>query len=170
MKEIEVKVIEIDKKEVIDKLKSIGAEKILDDDIFTVKFDFPSKRLEKDDCYLRLRKEGEVAVLTFKKAISKEDVKVADELEVAVESFGDTRKVLEAIGMVEVKSWAKHRISYLVGEVRVDIDSQADIPDFLEIEAGSIEEIYDLVDELGLPEENVKPWSGKDLVEYYGRQ
>jgi adenylate cyclase class 2 len=170
LNEVEVKVIDIDKKEIIKKLESLDAEKVFDGDVFTVMFDFEDNRLVKQNGYLRLRKMGDAAFLTFKKVLSQDKAKVADEREVAVENFGETRSILEALGMKEKKSWAKHRISYVLDDIDICIDSQAETPDFLEIEAISEEEIYYLVDELELPRDKVKNWTGKELVEHYNKK
>lgn len=170
MKEVEVKVIDIDKKKIIDKLESLGAEKTFDGDVFTVKFDFPDGKLHKESSYIRLRKQGDIAFMTFKKLLGQEDAKVADEFEVAIENFGETRKILEALGLKEIKSWAKHRISYELDEVHIDLDSQEETPDFMEIESPYIDDINDLVEELEIPRNKVKTWTGSELIEHYKKK
>ena len=59
MKEVEVKILEIDGKEIEERLTSLGAKKILDSDIQTIFFDFHNGKIMKAKDVLRLRKNAE---------------------------------------------------------------------------------------------------------------
>ena len=56
--EIEIKILEINKKEITNRLKKIGAKKILDARLKVYFFDFPDKRLTLKHSAIRVRQEG----------------------------------------------------------------------------------------------------------------
>ena len=66
MQEIEVKVIEVDKDEMTEKLIALGATKIFEGEVLTNVYDFEDGRLSKGGSYLRLRKMGDKSFFTFK--------------------------------------------------------------------------------------------------------
>ncbi len=170
MKEIELKILEINVSEVVAKLEKWGAKKTSDGMIDGGKYDFSDERLKKDGKMLRLRKHGDKVELTLKKGLSQDVAKVADEWEVSVSSFEVTEKILTEMGMQKNAVTQKHRMSYQLGNVHFDIDTPPGIPTVLEIEAPSIEILKQYVEKLGFTMEQTKPWTGKQLHEYYGEK
>jgi adenylate cyclase class IV len=71
MKEIEVKVLNVDKQEIEERLSELGAKQIFDGEIKTCFFDFKDCSIVKAKNVLRLRKEGMKSVLTFKKVLKR---------------------------------------------------------------------------------------------------
>ena len=67
MREIEVKILEINRKKVEETLTDLGAKKILDSDLQTIFFDFKDGRIIKAKDVLRLRKDENKTELTYKK-------------------------------------------------------------------------------------------------------
>lgn len=170
MKEIEVKILEIDKEKIIKKLESFGAKKIFDDDIISYFFDFPDNALEKKQMLFRLRSKGTSGELTLKKKISKEKAKINEETEVSVSDIVVMKKIIEALGMKTKYNHTKHRVSYLLGNVRFEIDTFKEIPTFLEIEADSIKTLHIWAVKLGFSKKDLKPWSERDLMQHYGKE
>ena len=82
MKEIEVKILDIDRKEVEKKLVSLGARKIFDGILEARYYDFQDYHLKKSGVSLRLRKENKRVVLTLKKKVPDANLKVRDEYEI----------------------------------------------------------------------------------------
>ncbi len=68
MQEIEVKILEIDRKKIEKTLTDLGAEKIFDGGIQTIFFDFEDGRIVKAKDVLRLRKEEDKVELTLQKS------------------------------------------------------------------------------------------------------
>ncbi len=169
--EIEVKALEIDKKEIEKKLAKLGAKKIFDGEFEFILFDRPNEELKKKEALLRLRKEGSKIVLAFKKKISMKRVKKMEEIEVEVSDFEKTRKILKQLGFVEFLKAKKHRTSYKLEGTHFDIDTYKGklkkIPTFMEIEAESEKEIARYIKLLNLPREKIKSWTLKELLEYY---
>jgi predicted adenylyl cyclase CyaB len=167
MKEIEVKILEVNVPHVVAQLEKMGAKKTFDGMLDGGKFDFPDGRLKKEGKMLRLRKRGEQTELTFKKGLTQEIAKIAEELEVSVSSFEITEMILHEIGMQKNASVKKHRFSYQLGTIHFDFDTLEGIPTLLEIEASDVESLEAMVKKLGFTMDQTKPWTGKQVHEYY---
>ena len=87
MKEIEVKILEIDVEEIEKKLKKMEAEKVFEGEVVSIYFDFPDKLLEREGKILRLRQKGDKVILTYKELISKDEAKIMDEYELTIDDF-----------------------------------------------------------------------------------
>lgn len=174
MDEIEVKVLNIEREKFESKLISMGAEKVFDSEIEALFFDYEDGSLRKARDLMRLRREGERAVLTFKKFIGDEEVKRMNEYEVTVSDLQVMRRILEFLGLSVFDSMSKHRTSYELDGTYFEFDkymgSYSHIPEFMEIEAKDSETIQKFARLLDLKPENIKPWSTKDLVDYYARR
>ncbi|MBU0536189.1 MAG: CYTH domain-containing protein, partial [Nanoarchaeota archaeon] len=146
MIEAEVKILEIDRKDIEKKLLSTGAKKVFDDEIDAFFFDFDDSRIKKDHNHLRLRKEGDKATLTFKVHLSNKGAKVCEEYETEVSDFDSMKSILESIGLKVFRRMVKNRISYKLEGVSFEIDKYKgeyeSIPEFLEIEAEDLKTIY----------------------------
>lgn len=169
MQEIEVKILEIDEEDVIEKLEKMGAKRVFEGDVETSYFDFDNRTLLLNSKVLRLRKIGEKTELTFKQRISNEEAKVMNELEVEVDDLESMRKILEELGLTEFRLARKHRITYVLGEIHFELDTFEELPTFLEIEAPSVGEIKKFVGKLGFTMKDARSWSGMDVLRYYGK-
>ena len=176
MKEIEVKIIEIDKKKIISKLKKLGAKKNFEGIIRGEFFDYPNKKLDKNKELLRLRTMGKKAFLTFKgKANTKSKVKCCEEIEVEISNFDKLKEILFLIGLiVKKKTTTKYRISYSMGkthfEIETPIEEYSFIPPFMEIESTSAKNIYKYAKMLGYTKEKCLNWTGGDIIKYYKKK
>jgi predicted adenylyl cyclase CyaB len=172
MREVEVKIIGIDREMVEAKLRSLGASKTFEGDEETVFFDFPGNPITRAKNLLRLRKNRNKTMLTFKKFVKNETAKVRDEYEVLVSGFEPMRLILESLGLFVFQRMEKHRTSYaLKSGVRVDLDKYvgafSHIPDLMEIEGEDIPTIRAHIKLLGFQPEDCKSWTTFDLVDYY---
>lgn len=174
MEEREVKFLNIDPIEMESKLEKIGAEKIFDKIYRRKVFDFPDLSLHKDSSWLRLRDERDKVTLTFKHRIGakgfdgKQNDKGMKEIETIVADFDKTAKILENIGLKEKFYEENRRIRYMKGKVEFDIDFWPMVKPFLEIEAGTWEEIDDAIKELGLNPEDKKIFSTYQIYKLNG--
>lgn len=171
MKEIEIKILGIDRKAVEAKLVSLGAKKVFDDKIHALYFDFTDAALKNVGCALRLRLEGPKSVLSLKKFIESTEAKIREEHEIEVSDFGTMKYFLETLGLNSWLEMKKHRTSYEFRGVHFEIDEYYDaynyIPQFLEIEGHDIETIYACADLLGFTESDCKPWDILQVAAYY---
>jgi predicted adenylyl cyclase CyaB len=171
MKELEVKILEINKVKVQQTLKDLGARKIFDGEIKTLFFDFKDGRLYKAKSVLRLRKEIDKTELTFKKVFSTHIAKQAKEFSVEVSSIERAQQILQQLGLCLNEDMTKHRISYELGNSRFDIDRYLGvysfIPEFLEIEADNIDIVHNNAELLGFKAKDCLPWSTEQLIQHY---
>ncbi len=171
MKETEVKILNVDEKEIENILLKFGAEQIFNDEITTQFFDFEDSRITKAKNVLRLREDGKRLLLTFKKILSKQSAKEAEEYEVEVSDLQTLKKILESLGLSETGNIQKHRTSYRLNHIRFDIDTYEKelscVPTYLEIEAENIELIYKYAELLGYSAKDCLPWSTEDVINYY---
>jgi len=168
LKEIEVKILEIDVKKTGKKLKEMGAEKIFSGELVNTYFDFPDKRLEKEGKILRLRKKRNKVILTYKKMINQEKAKVMDEYELEVQDFELLKAIFKELNLNPIYEFKKHRTSYELNKTHFEIDKYPAIPAFLEIEAPNLKTINEMVSELGFSTEQTNSYSIKEVLEYYG--
>ncbi|MGD0644945.1 MAG: CYTH domain-containing protein [Candidatus Bathyarchaeia archaeon] len=171
MKEIEAKILEIKKSKIEATLASLGAKKVFDGEIETFFFDFKDGAIAKAGNVMRLRRENKQAMLTFKNVLGNRTAKVAEEHSVEVSDLETAKKILEGLGLHVVESMQKHRVSYAIYDARFDIDQYKGdygyIPEFIEIEAESIDLIHKYAKLLGFKKEDCLPWSTNELIHYY---
>ncbi len=174
MKEIEVKILNVNRRKIIETLSHLRAKKIFDGMIETFFFDFEDGSIAKARNVMRLRREEEKVVLTFKRILGNESAKVAEEYEVEVSNMENMKKILESLGLSITESMQKHRISYKFENVRFDVDKYEGeydyIPELLEIEATDIKAIHEYARYLGFSINDCLPWSTQELVDYYSKQ
>lgn len=170
MKEIEAKILEINRQKITETLEAKGASKIFDSEITTVFLDFQNGSIGKRRDVLRLRKIRNKTELTYKKVNTTQEVKEAEETNVEVSNYETALAILQSIGLTIRELMQKHRISYRLGEVRFDIDRYIGdygfIPEFLEIE-GDVESIHKYAELLGFQPKDCLSWSTSELVNYY---
>jgi len=166
VKEIEVKFLEIDAAKLQKRLRALGARKILDATVNTAMFDFPDNRLAKKNESLRLRQAGDHIFITHKRLISKKKFKMQHETEFDVSDWNAIKKTFHAIGLVETHRTKKHRISWKLKGVRIEIDTYKRIPTYAELEGHKVA-IINVAKLLGLNMKDAKPWSGPEMWERY---
>ncbi|MBT4375857.1 class IV adenylate cyclase [archaeon] len=177
MEEIELKILEVNHKDLEPKLISLGAKKIFDGELYALFFDDEESKIRKSGETLRLRKEGDKIFITHKKIIPSEDMKIRDETEIEVSNFEEAKKLITSLGFKEFKQIRKRRISYKLDNIKFEFDTFCDeydfVPEFLEIETTNtkdIDKIYKCIESLGFSKNDCKPWTGKEVIEYYSKK
>jgi adenylate cyclase class 2 len=171
MKEVEAKILEVDKNQIEETLARLGAKKVFDGEIETFFFDFKEGTIVKAKNLLRLRREENKIELTYKTVHQTQNAKVAEEYTVEVSDLETMKNILEFLGLSVTESMRKHRVSYTLDKARFDMDryegKYSYIPEFLEIEAESAESIHKYAGLLGFSSKDCLPWSTQDLINYY---
>jgi predicted adenylyl cyclase CyaB len=172
MKELEVKILEVNRIKIEETLTSLGAKKVFDGDIQTLLFDFKDGTIINAKNVLRLRKEQDKTELTYKKVHITETAKLAEEYSVEVSNLETMKKILENIGLFVIENMQKHRVSYtLLDHTRFDIDCYAGdygyIPEFMEIEAENTDLIHKYAALLGFKAKDCLLWSTDELIRHY---
>lgn len=169
MREIEVKILEVDVERLEARLLELGAEKVFDGELDVIFYDFEDEWLAKREQRLRLRKVGDKTEFTFKQKVSRKASKIEDEYQVNVSNFEEMRSILEFMGMRQTRRYKKNRISYVLGNTRFEFDTlMLGVPTFLEIEAESEAVLFEWIEKLGFEKSAALPWSGSDVLRHYG--
>lgn len=172
MEEIEVKVLEIDPARMQETFIAIGAEKEFDQMFEATFYDLPDRSIKAKGEMLRLRIEGEQAVLTYKQPLSTDGAKVMKETETAVEDGEAMKSILAILGYQPIKHTLKRRIQYRWQDCHIVIDDYraelAAIPPFIEIEAPSRERLTACLLALNIEPASALPWNTYDLARHYG--
>lgn len=173
MEEIEVKFLNIDPDLIEKKLKEIGAKKVFERFYKRKTFDYPDLRLDKVGAWIRLRDEGDKITLAFKQRIgmaadAKSNDKGMEEIEVEVNDFEKTAKLLLKAGFIEKHYAENKRIRYQLDDIEFDIDFYPQIEPYLEIEAPSWERIDEAILLLKLNPEDKRICSTYQVYELKG--
>ena len=169
--EIEVKILEVNRKEVVSKLEKLGGIISFDAEMTAWFFDTKENEIKTRGDVLRLRKEGDESVLTYKKHLSRGEAKIMEEIETKVADAEAMKNFLLASGFELVKQTRKFRIQYDLPEAHVVIDNYQDelgaIPEFIEVEAHNIERLKEVVEALGYTMDDCLSWSTRELAKHY---
>ncbi|MEM6628555.1 MAG: class IV adenylate cyclase [Bacteroidota bacterium] len=171
MKEIEVKILEIDRQVLEKRLITLGARSIFSGELHARFYDNPKQSITSNGEVLRIRREGEEVFLTFKAPISLQGAKIMEELEVGISEITPLLKIMRHLGFHVIKETQKWRDEYQLEDSKVVFDNYkgdlAHIPEFMEIEAPSLERLYEVLELLGIDKANALSWSTYDLVQHY---
>jgi adenylate cyclase, class 2 len=148
MKEVEVKILDINPQVIGQKIESLGGRRVGEYSFHTIQF----KNLNKAQS-LRIRSDGKKNILCHKQRIPHKTMKVAQETEVEVDNVEKTTELLLALGFKIKDIFKKKRTSYLLDNVHIDIDIHQDnyvfIPPILELEGKNENVIYAVAKKLG---------------------
>lgn len=164
MHEIETKILEINEEDIIQKLEKLGAQKIEENTLVVDWFSLPNVPKGQQPYYLRIRSysNGKVEV-TWKgpyKVIGNSHQ--GKEINVLVDNHEKMRMIFESLGFVVYAHQEKKRMSWKLNNVQFDLDTYPNVPPYLEIEAGSEEEINDLIGKLDL--KNYESWNNGERI------
>ena len=144
--EYEVRVLEIDKKAVQNKLKELGA--VLIEDVFQRRYVYDFNPVNPDK-WIRLRTNAETTTLTIKN-VESSNIDGTKEVEIEVSDFDITNEILNELGYIPRAVQENKRIKYDLNGVEIDIDTWPKIPTILEIEGKSEKEVFDTLELLGI--------------------
>ncbi len=164
--EIEAKVLEVNKEELSEKLRNIGAEKVFDSQIKSELYDFPDGRIEEEGV-LRLRTREDKSFVTRKQRVAFDDAKEMHEIEFDVDDPEEFREFMKSIGAEKVREGNKNRTKWVKDDIEFVIDKIPNIPCFLEVEAPDREEMKNAFQELGYSMEETVNWGAKEIFEHY---
>ena len=128
--EYEVKVLNINVDNIIERLESLGAIKKGEYFQRRYVYNFNPKIEGK---WIRLRSNGEVTTLTIKDS-QENSISGTKELEIIVEDFDKMNLILNELGYKNELYQENKRIRYILDDVEFDIDFWPLIPTYLEIE------------------------------------
>ncbi len=168
--EIEVKAYAKDLKEVEEKIKSMGAKLVWEGEQMDTYYSHPSRNFAATDEALRVRIEEGKAFITYKGPKIDNISKTREEIKVQVEDATAANDILKKLGFKEVGAVRKLRKKFLLGELKICLDTVENLGEFVEIEIlepfedskTNMDELRTLVlktmDELGLKEKERKSY------------
>lgn len=115
--------------------------------------------------WIRLRDTGQETTLTLKE-IKSDAIDGTHETEVVVDSFEETNALLGMLGFTARSYQENKRVSFVLDGAEIEIDSWPRIPTYLEIEAGSAEEVIRIAAVLGFAAEDL---TGENTMKVYDR-
>ena len=166
-----MKILEIDPEEMETLFQKVGATREFEHKFRASFFDNEAGEITASGGLLRLRQEGPGAVLTHKKKLSSDGIKVMEETESQVADPDSMRVILEKLGYQIIKETVKTRIQYTWKNSHVVIDMYegelSGIPPFIEIESPDEQELEKIVTGLGFQMAEARPWNTYDLIRHY---
>jgi adenylate cyclase, class 2 len=151
--EFETKVLNIDTKEILSRLRAIGASE---------QAEFLSKRYVYDlgtDAveWIRLRQQGTKSPTLTYKYKQKDNLLIGQtiEIEVEVSDFAKTAEIMNKLNFKEVFYQENKSHIFTLDDLEFSIDTWPMLPTYLEVEAQSVDRVQDGLELLGL--------KGKDI-------
>ena len=159
--EYELRVLEINKKEIQERLNKLNA--VLVEDIFQKRYVYDFNPIIPNK-WIRLRTNGNKSTLTIKN-IESSKIDGTKEIEIEVSDFDATNEILGELGYKPRGIQENKRIKYDLNGVEVDIDTWPKIPTYLEIEGANEAEVFNTLELLGIPKEKA---TSLDVQSIYG--
>ena len=179
MLEKEIKILDVNREELVKKLIDLWAEKTFEWFIHDIYYDFvdgKNHKMDSNDRIFRIRKKWDIHLYTIKRKRNKksegweDNLKVADEAESFITDIDSFTSVLEKYWMKKVREKKKHRVSFKLDGCEFDIDKYEEIPELMEIEAKTEEEIETFIKKLWLEANEKRKFGSRWLFEYYWKK
>lgn len=152
MKEIEIKVLGVEKRVLERRIRALGGRRIGGGMMIVKHFDFPDGRLRRKGELIRVRTIGrgtcEFAYKGPKIGVGK--CKIREEIQTLAENPEAICRILLMTGMKETFYCEKKRASWAIGRACIDIDEYPKGIIYAEIEGGSEKLVYRVLERLGL--------------------
>ena len=146
-KEIEAQFIDINKADIIKRLKNIGAKQVGPEKLYRrYAFNLPNGSPNE---FARVRDEGNKVTMTYKSFVANR-VDGMIEIELVIDDFDKGCDFLKAIGLIEKAYQETKRLSFRFEDVEFDINTWPGLEPYLEIEAESKEDVKRYAELLGL--------------------
>ena len=146
--EIETRFLDINKEELIKKLKALGAQDFGEEKLDDIIFYDQDLKWAKENRLVRLRKRGDISTMVYK-SNQAQAIDSTKEVELIVSDFSETKIFLESIGLTAYRIVEKYRHTFKLDNVTLDIDTWPKIPPYVELEGESVEELERVATKLG---------------------
>lgn len=165
-REIEVRFLEINKEDLISKIRTLGGidheETMLQEIIFKI------KGVETRNEFVRLRDTSKKVSISYKNHTENTNHQLnnVEEIEIEVKSdFDTTKKFLIKSGLSTERYQQKLRHTLELDGVSLDIDTWPRIPPYVELEGSSLEQIQSVAQRLGLDWGKVTYENARSVIE-----
>lgn len=144
--EIEARLLNVDAKNFIEKLESVGAKFV--GDWLQIRHCYDFKPVD-ENRWIRLRTNGKETTITIKE-VGSAKIDGTKELEFPVPSFEMGDEFLNTLGFFARTKQENRRIQYILDGVEIDVDFWPQLPTYVEFEAESEQAIKDVCYKLGI--------------------
>lgn len=172
MRELEVKILNIDLNQMEEKIKKLGGKLIAKEVQVNTLIDSKDKYIEKNlDSYLRIRETKSILedsikyTLTMKKNVEREAIRENIETNIDISDREAMIKLLENLGYFVYQEGYKERTSYILEGARLDLDTwdKDTYPyPYMEIEVKNQDDLEQMINKLSISKENI---STKSILE-----
>jgi adenylate cyclase class 2 len=162
--EIEVTVLDIDKKQIENKLKELSAEKIQDTRLIVDWYRIKGIKEGEDPWFLRIRSNSEGKHEVTWKAKSSTDgiARKHKEINFLIEEPNKLKDLFEEFGLEKYAHQEKDRVSYKFQDWNIDIDTYPKMPPYLEVEGNDGEHIKNALKLFNI--ENNRTWNKGERI------
>lgn len=162
--EIEVTILDINKEEIENKLKSIGAEQTQNTRLIVDWFRIKGIKEGEDPWFLRIRSNsnGKHEVTWKAKSTTEGIVRKHKEINFLIDEPTKLTDLFEELNLEKYAHQEKDRISYKYKDWSFDIDTYPNMPPYMEIEGSSDEQIKEVIQILNL--ENNRTWNKGERI------
>lgn len=156
---MEIKILDIDIKETMLRLESLGANKVYDDTRVVTYF---KNSNDERAPFLKLTEEEKLK-------LSSQNDETREEIKLFVSRKQECVALLATLDYVPVSEVSARRVSYELGATDIDIDVFPGIPAFAEVDLGDDSEltIEQLLAEIGLSDNKCGEMSTPDIFKHY---
>ena len=150
MEEIELKILNVNPKELSKNLSKIGAVKKESKLVVEKYFDFDDGSISKKENMFRIRKVGDKIEINYKdgRIKDKDFLIFKEELETIIGDFDIMEKIIKKLGLKIIIHREKKRTSFIAGKVKIELHGYPKIPAFAEFES-SKKDIKRVIESLG---------------------
>jgi len=162
--EFEVKVLDVDPEKMSARIKEIGGTHVAERLMRRYVYDL---RPREQGRWIRLRDTGSEVTLCVKE-ITSDAIDGTRETEVGVSDFDSTHALLGRLGHRARAYQENRRSSWVLDDVRLEIDSWPLIPPYLEIEGDDAEQVWAAADRLAVPRTELTSENTTTVYARYG--
>lgn len=157
--EYEIRVLEVDKEEMIKRIEQLGATKVGEYHQRRYVYDFNPAQEGK---WIRLRTNGYETTLAIKDIV-KNTIDGTKEIEFKVDNFDEANLFLNQLGYFAKGYQENNRIQYRLNDVEIDIDAWPMIPIYMEIEGPDAESVNKVLEKLDVEKDKITALNCKDI-------
>ena len=157
--EYEIRVLEVDKEEMIKRIEQLGATKVGEYHQRRYVYDFNPSQEGK---WIRLRTNGYETTLAIKDIV-KNTIDGTKEIEFKVDNFDEANLFLNQLGYFAKGYQENNRIQYKLNDVEIDIDAWPMIPIYMEIEGPGAESVNKVLEKLDVEKDKITALNCKDI-------
>jgi len=121
--------------------------------------------------WIRVRQTGDKATIAVKHILANNDSNIQQmlETEIEVSNIKDANNLLESLGFSYKSYQEKERITYILENYEIDIDTWPGIPTYFEIEGESKEDLTRVLNKLGYSFSDAVSCTADEIYQKYGK-